>query len=140
MKGESLMMTIEEKRGIARRALMRGMGVTMGLPLVDAITPGTHLAASAQKASIVKRTPESVMVQQRIPDSIIEGFRKLQDDLASICDVLVGLGLNNCVYSGVKPLDPKSRICGPARTLRLILSRIPRVRQERFGRNSIRAR
>jgi 4-hydroxy-4-methyl-2-oxoglutarate aldolase len=52
-----------------------------------------------------------------IPAEIIERFRAI--DLACIGDALRGLGLNAVEYR-VKPLDPRSTMCGTAITMRMI--------------------
>jgi regulator of RNase E activity RraA len=51
------------------------------------------------------------------PASVIERFRAV--DVASIGDVLRGLGLN-CIEPGIKPLERTWTVCGPAITMRLI--------------------
>ena len=119
-------MTIRQNQ--TRRGFMRGMGVTMAaLPVVPAMVPSRNAEASGLQQPPVGRIPESVIAQQRLPESVIAGWRKLQTDIASICDVLVTLNLENCIYhGGVQPLDPKHTMCGPARTMRLIPMQDPR--------------
>lgn len=108
-----------------RRNFMRSIGVGMAtLPVMPAVLPGESATADARQLG---RISESTIAQQRLPESVIAGWRKLQGDIASICDVLVTLNLQNCVYhGGVQPLDPKHMMCGPARTMRLIPMQDPR--------------
>ena len=55
-----------------------------------------------------------------LPKGVIDGFRQI--DCACIADVVVSLGLN-CVVSGIHPLSPGMKVCGPAFTVRNIAAR-----------------
>jgi 4-hydroxy-4-methyl-2-oxoglutarate aldolase len=58
--------------------------------------------------------------RQTLAKGVLDGFRQI--DCACIADVLVSLGLN-CVVSGIHPLSPGMKVCGPAFTVRNIAAR-----------------
>src|SRR5262245_56902183 len=116
----SMGMSDDRKSEPARRKFMRGVAATMALPVVQGIGSARKAEAAAAPqaaaASLVGASiPDDVLRQTRLPDSIIEGFRALRDDVASICSVLWELGLQNCIDYRVKPMVEEWMMCGSAR-------------------------
>ena len=123
-------MSANTNHTVRRRDFVRGMGATIAaLPVANAMVPGSGSVEAMPLQG--QRIPESVITQERIPEAVIAGFRDIHRDVASICDVLIGLNLQNCIsYGVVRPLDPTHTICGPARTMRLIPLQDPEKPEE----------
>jgi hypothetical protein len=83
------------KRALPRRLFLRGLGVTIGLPLLDSMVPAfTALAQTAAKPRTrfgVVYIPNGAIVDQWIPDEVGAGFtfKPILQPLASFKDQLV---------------------------------------------------
>jgi len=65
------------RKPIGRRAMLRGMGTAMALPLLDAMVPSAtalELGAAARKRLQVIYTPNGMMMQNWTPTTVGENY------------------------------------------------------------------
>src|SRR5262249_46439065 len=97
----------------SRRRFMR-MGAAMAaLPVIETMASREAAAQANTEVEMFRpgyytpRIPETVLNKQRLPDSIIEGFRSMHGNknaVACLSDVLHDLFMDGCIWPGVKPL------------------------------------
>src|SRR5690349_4311009 len=83
------------KRSLPRRTFLRGVGVALGLPLLDAMVPSfTALAQTPARPSKrfgVVYIPNGAIMEQWIPDTVGQGFdvKPILQPLESFRDQMV---------------------------------------------------
>ena len=110
-----------EKKHLPRRTFLRGMGVTLALPLLDAMVPARTLLAQTAAQPLTRLgfvyVPHGAIMTHWTPDTVGSGFEfksilKPLESYRSSLNVISGLGQQAADTTAVHSLSPTTWLSG----------------------------
>jgi hypothetical protein len=110
-----------EKKHLPRRTFLRGMGVTLALPVLDAMVPARTLLAQTAANPIPRLgfvyVPHGAIMNQWTPDGVGDGFEfksilKPLESYRSALNIISGLGHQAADSTAVHSLSPTTWLSG----------------------------